>query len=93
MTAHIKGGNGAIHAVEEYWLNEEQSLATLTLLRTPEGKKARVIVIKTFAAVRRGDLQPRQPQMDMTVLATTVATAVATAGGWVKIAPGVTLSG
>jgi hypothetical protein len=60
LTAMIEVGKGAQREVQEYWLNEEQSLAVLTLLRTPEGRKARVVVIKTFAAVRRGELQPRR---------------------------------
>jgi hypothetical protein len=30
--AHIQGGNGAIHTVNEYWLNEGQAVRLLTLL-------------------------------------------------------------
>lgn len=61
---------GSFHAVREnptsaggrpstaYYLNEEQALYICALSRTEAGHRVRSLLIKTFSAVRRGDLVP-----------------------------------
>lgn len=41
-----------------YYLNEEQALYICALSRPEAGHRVRTLLIKTFSAVRRGDLVP-----------------------------------
>jgi hypothetical protein len=52
-------GNGTSQDSTIYWLNEEQALLLTVLSRTPKGREARAVLIKTFVAYRRGDLKLR----------------------------------
>lgn len=40
----------------EYWLNEEQSYMVCILARTPRSRQVRILVIKVFAAWRKGEM-------------------------------------
>ena len=42
--------------VLEYWLNEDQAVALVALLRTPMARALRVSLVKLFGAMRRGEL-------------------------------------
>jgi hypothetical protein len=41
----------------EYWLNEEQATALVTMLKTKTARALRVVLVKLFVAYRRGQVQ------------------------------------
>ena len=42
----------------EYWLNEAQSVALISMMRTPEARALRIAMVKLFVAWRRGQVEP-----------------------------------
>lgn len=42
----------------EYWLNEAQSVALVSLMRTPAARALRIILVRLFVAYRRGQFAP-----------------------------------
>lgn len=50
--AETSGGRPGV----EYWLTEDQAVALVALLRTPQARALRVALVKLFGALRRGEL-------------------------------------
>lgn len=56
--ALVERPQGGTIETTAYYLNEEQALYICALSRTEAGHRVRTLLIKTFSAVRRGDLVP-----------------------------------
>lgn len=61
-------GSGAQREVQEYWLNEAQSLLLVMKSNTDIAVDARQEIIAVFLAYRHGKLQPAQPSDNSAIL-------------------------